>query len=65
MLFPDPNYFDGEIAIRRRDGEDWETAATTTALSSRGTGVLTWLARSAREGRIARRDCWLITSSTP
>ena len=38
MLFPDPNYFDGEIAIRRRDSEDWETVATTTARSFRGHG---------------------------
>jgi predicted dehydrogenase len=50
MLFPDPNGFAGEIAIRRRDGEDWETAATTTALSFRGTGVLD-MARALREGR--------------
>jgi predicted dehydrogenase len=50
MLFPDPNYFDGKIAIRRRDNEDWETVATTTALSSRGTGVLD-MARAIRERR--------------
>ena len=50
MLFPDPNYFDGDIAIRRRGGEDWEKAATTTAKSSRGTGVLD-MARALREGR--------------
>jgi predicted dehydrogenase len=50
MLFPDPNYFDGKIAIRRRDAEDWETVATTTAQSSRGTGVLD-MARALREGR--------------
>ena len=50
MLFPDPNYFDGEIAIRRRDSEDWETVASTTALSFRGTGVLD-MARALREGR--------------
>jgi predicted dehydrogenase len=50
MLFPDPNNFDGEIAIRRRDGEDWQTVATTTARSSRGTGVLD-MARALREGR--------------
>jgi predicted dehydrogenase len=49
MLFPDPNYFDGDIAIRRRDGEDWETVATTTAKSFRGTGVLE-MARALREG---------------
>jgi predicted dehydrogenase len=50
MLFPDPNHFDGEIAIRRRDGEDWETVAVMTAKSSRGTGVLE-MARALREGR--------------
>jgi predicted dehydrogenase len=50
MLFPDPNYFDGKIAVRKRGGEDWETVATTTALSSRGTGVLD-MARAIREGR--------------
>ncbi|MGH3337425.1 MAG: Gfo/Idh/MocA family protein, partial [Propionibacteriaceae bacterium] len=50
MLFPDPNYFDGEIAIRRRDGEAWETVATTTAKSFRGTGVLD-MARALRGGR--------------
>ena len=50
MLFPDPNFFDGEIAIRRRGGEDWETVATTTAKSFRGTGVLE-MARALREGR--------------
>jgi predicted dehydrogenase len=50
MLFPDPNFFDGDIAIRRRDAEDWETVATTTAKSFRGTGVLD-MARALREGR--------------
>jgi predicted dehydrogenase len=50
MLFPDPNYFDGEIAVRRRGGEDWETVATVTASAARGTGVLD-MARAIREGR--------------
>ena len=50
MLFPDPNFFDGTIAIRRLGGDDWETVATTTAQSSRGTGVLD-MARAIREGR--------------
>jgi predicted dehydrogenase len=50
MLFPDPNYFDGTIAVRKRGREDWETVATTTALSSRGTGVLD-MARAIREER--------------
>jgi predicted dehydrogenase len=50
MLFPDPNYFDGQIAVRRRDGEDWETVASTTAVAFRGTGVLD-MARALRNGR--------------
>jgi predicted dehydrogenase len=50
MLFPDPNYFDGKINIRKRGGEDWETVATTTASAARGTGVLD-MARAIREGR--------------
>jgi len=50
MLFPDPNRFDGDIAMRRRGGEDWETVATMKALSTRGTGVLE-MARALREGR--------------
>ena len=36
--------------VRRRGGEDWETVATTTAKSFRGTGVLD-MARALREGR--------------
>jgi predicted dehydrogenase len=50
MLFPDPNYFDGAIAIRRRGADDWETVATTKSSSARGTGVLD-MARAIREGR--------------
>lgn len=50
MLFPDPNGFEGEITIRRPGGRDWEIAATRTALSTRGTGVLE-MARALREGR--------------
>jgi predicted dehydrogenase len=50
MLFPDPNNFDGEIAIRRRDAEEWETVATTTASAARGTGVLE-MARALHEDR--------------
>jgi predicted dehydrogenase len=53
MLFPDPNFFDGKIAIRRLGDDDWETVATTTAQSSRGTGVLD-MARAIREGRAHR-----------
>ena len=50
MLFPDPNYFDGAISIRRRGAEEWETVATTKSSSARGTGVLD-MARALREGR--------------
>jgi predicted dehydrogenase len=50
MLLPDPNRFDGDVQLRRAASEDWETVASTTELSSRGTGVLD-LARAVREGR--------------
>ena len=50
LLMPDPNTFAGEIKVRRIDGEDWELLEETTALSSRGTGVLD-LARAIRENR--------------
>jgi len=50
MLFPDPNYFDGAISIRRRGAEEWETVATTKSSSARGTGVLD-MARALRERR--------------
>jgi predicted dehydrogenase len=50
MLFPDPNYFDGAIAIRRRGADDWETVATTKSAYARGAGVLD-MARAIREGR--------------
>jgi predicted dehydrogenase len=49
MLFPDPNYFDGAITIRRRGADDWETVATTKSSSARGTGVLD-MARAIRDG---------------
>lgn len=50
LLLPDPNMFDGEIQIRAMGAEEWELAEKTTALSSRGTGVLD-MARAIREGR--------------
>jgi predicted dehydrogenase len=50
MLVPDPNRFDGEVKIRHADDEDWQVAATTEELSSRGTGALD-MARALREGR--------------
>jgi predicted dehydrogenase len=50
MLVPDPNRFDGQISIRHADDEDWQVAATTEELSSRGTGALD-MARALREGR--------------
>jgi predicted dehydrogenase len=53
LLFPDPNRFDGDIKIRRREDDDWQTVDTTTELSSRGTGVLD-MARAIRAGRAHR-----------
>ena len=55
LRMPDPNSFDGEIKVRRMDGEDWELLEATTALSSRGTGVLD-LARAIREDRPHRAE---------
>ena len=49
LAIPDPNMFDGVVRIRRRDGDDWEVAAETKALSARGTGVLE-MARAIRAG---------------
>ncbi len=50
LAVPDPNMFDGEIKVRRSDGEDWQSLAETTMLSSRGTGALD-MARAIREDR--------------
>ncbi|QNE19357.1 Gfo/Idh/MocA family oxidoreductase [Kribbella qitaiheensis] len=50
LALPDPNNFAGEIKIRRRGGEDWETIAETKATAERGTGVLD-MARAIREDR--------------
>jgi predicted dehydrogenase len=50
LLLPDPNMFAGDIKVRKTGAEDWETLATTTELSSRGTGALD-MARAIREGR--------------
>ncbi len=55
LILPDPNRFDGEIAIRRRGTDAAETLARTTAQSSRGTGVLD-MARAIREARPHRAD---------
>lgn len=50
LALPDPNTFDGDVQIRRRGSEEWEVLASTTALSTRGTGVLE-MARAIRAGR--------------
>lgn len=50
LWLPDPNTFGGEVKIRRLRAENWETLASTTEVSSRGTGVLD-MARAIREGR--------------
>lgn len=47
LALPDPNRFDGDILVRRRAGDDWETAASTVATAERGTGVLD-MARAIR-----------------
>ncbi|MGI8769005.1 MAG: Gfo/Idh/MocA family protein [Propionibacteriaceae bacterium] len=49
LAFPDPNTFAGRVRIKTRTADDWEVAAETTALSTRGTGVLD-LARAIRGG---------------
>ncbi len=50
MLVPDPNRFDGEVSVRRRDDDEFAVVAGTEELSSRGTGALD-MARAIREGR--------------
>ena len=50
LAVPDPNGFDGEIKIRRRGADDWETIAETKAVGQRGTGVLE-MARAIRADR--------------
>ena len=50
LAMPDPNRFDGEIKVRRRGAEDWETVASTQASAERGTGVLD-MARAIRADR--------------
>jgi len=50
LALPDPNAFDGEIKIRRRGADDWETVAETKAVAERGTGVLD-MARAIRADR--------------
>lgn len=50
LVLPDPNLFDGEIAIQRRDDEEPAVLEVTTARSWRGTGVLE-MARAIRAGR--------------
>ncbi|HYP45143.1 MAG TPA: Gfo/Idh/MocA family oxidoreductase [Propionibacteriaceae bacterium] len=51
MVVPDPNTFGGDVQIRRPGKEQQiETVASTTELSSRGTGVLE-MSRALREGR--------------
>ena len=50
LAVPDPNTFAGDVKIRRRGADDWETIASTTAVAERGTGVLD-MARAIRAGR--------------
>lgn len=53
LLVPDPNQFDGEIKVRRREDDDFHVVASTEEVSSRGTGALD-MARAIREGRAHR-----------
>jgi len=55
LILPDPNNFDGEVQVRRAGAQASETAARTTAASTRGTGVLE-MARAIRAGRPHRAD---------
>ena len=55
LIAPDPNEFDGEISIRRGGAPAAGPVASTTARSSRGTGVLE-MARAIRSGRPHRAD---------
>ncbi|MBT1003466.1 Gfo/Idh/MocA family oxidoreductase [Paenarthrobacter sp. DKR-5] len=50
IAFPDPNMFDGDITITRRDSDEPETFHSVGATSSRGSGVLE-MARALRAGR--------------
>jgi predicted dehydrogenase len=50
MLVPDPNTFEGDVSVRRPGDDDYTVVASTTELSSRGTGALD-MARAVREGR--------------
>jgi predicted dehydrogenase len=50
MVFPDPNMFEGDIALQRRGEDEPAVVASTTLQSSRGTGVLD-MARAIRENR--------------
>ena len=65
MVCPNPNMFDGQISLQRRDDEEPSVVATTTEQSSRGTGVLD-MARAIRTGtaRTERRARWPTTCST-
>jgi predicted dehydrogenase len=55
LILPDPNEFGGDVCIRRRGASAEEPLASTTARSTRGTGVLE-MARAIREGRPHRAD---------
>jgi predicted dehydrogenase len=49
IVCPNPNTFDGEISLQRRDDEEPSVVATTTQQASRGIGVLD-MARCIRTG---------------
>ncbi len=40
LSIPDPNHFDGDLRIRRKDDEDWTVVPAVGAVGGRGLGVL-------------------------
>ena len=65
MLFPDPNYFDGKIAVRKRGARTGRRWPPRRPCPREALECWTWPARFGREGRIARREQWAITCLTP
>lgn len=49
LSIPDPNHFDGALAIRRKDDDEWTTVSADGPVAGRGLGALD-LIRSARAG---------------
>ncbi len=65
LAVPDPNGFDGEIKIRRRGADDWETIAEHQGgRASAAPAYWRWRGRSGRTGRTGPPERWRSTSST-